>query len=180
MKKLMLVAAIVSVAVIANAAAVDWTASSVLDPVATAANGKNTAGVGWLGYMIMEADYAAVKADLDAGSTSKLIEKHVGAIKTTDSKGKFADAAATGNVASGTQSFYLVVLNSSDAATATGYVMSSKVTETVDASLDTAISFSSMASVTKNASSWSAVPEPTSAILMVLGIAGLALKRKRV
>lgn len=180
MKKLMFAAAIVCVAAFAHAAAVDWSANAVCDPVASEAAGKNKPAVGWLGYMIMEADYATVKADLDAGSTAKLVEKHVGAVKTTDSKGKFADATAEGNVASGSQSFYLVILNSGDPATATNYVISDKVTKEIDASLDTSISFSSMAAKTNSSAGWSTVPEPTSALLMVLGLAGLALKRKRV
>lgn len=41
------------------------------------------------------------------------------------------------------------------------------------------IGFGNQATATSNANNWAAVPEPTSALLMVLGIAGLALKRKR-
>jgi hypothetical protein len=42
-----------------------------------------------------------------------------------------------------------------------------------------AITFGNMQSATQNASNWAAVPEPTSGLLMLLGVAGLALKRKR-
>ena len=41
------------------------------------------------------------------------------------------------------------------------------------------IAFGNMASQTQNASNWAAVPEPTSGLLLLLGMAGLALKRKR-
>ena len=43
------------------------------------------------------------------------------------------------------------------------------------------IAFGNMATQTQNANNWasSAVPEPTSGLLMLLGMAGLALRRKR-
>lgn len=181
MKKLIIAAAIACAAIFAQAAAIDWSASAVLDPVATAAAGKNTAGVGWLGYVVLGADLADVKAGLDAGNTATLVSKAVGPTKTTNNKGAFGADSASGAVAAGSQDFYLIVLNSTSTSGATGYVVSSKVTETVDASLDTLISFGSMASATKNASSWTtmSVPEPTSGLLLLLGVAGLALKRKR-
>ncbi len=181
MKKLVLVAAIVCAATFVQAAAVDWSASKVYDAVETAAQGKNVAGSGWLGYVIMEADYATVTADLAAGKTSTLTSKAVGPVKNTTSKGAFNTSTASGSVASGEQSFYLIVLNSDTLAGATGYASSAKTTVTVDSSLDTLIAFGSMESATKSTASWTAVaaPEPTSGLLMLLGIAGLALKRKR-
>ena len=179
MKKLMLVASMVCVAAFAKGAAVDWNANAVCDPVATEAAGSNKPASGWLGYVILAADYTDVKADLDAGKTDKLISSAVGPVKTTSSAGKFTAGTASGNVASGNQDFYLVILNSGDPAKATNYIISDKVTKEVDASLDTLISFGSMAAKTKSTASWSTVPEPTSALLMLLGVAGLALKRKR-
>lgn len=181
MKKLMLMAAIVCAATIANAAAIDWSASAVYDAVATAASGKNTAASGWLGYVIMAADYDTVTADLAAGKTDTLTSKAVGPVKTTDAKGKFSESTASGNIASGSQEFYLIVLNSGTLADATGFAVSTKATATVDSALDTLVAFGSMANATKNTSSWTAVaaPEPTSGLLLLLGVAGLALKRKR-
>lgn len=182
MKKLAIVAAIVCAATFANAAAVDWSASKVYDAVETLAQGKNVAANGWLGYVIMEADYSKVTSDLAAGNTSSLTSKAVGPQKATTNKGAFNTSAASGNVASGEQSFYLIVLNSTTLAGATSYAASAKTTVTVDSSLDTLIAFGSMESATKNVSDWttmSAVPEPTSGLLMLLGVAGLALRRRR-
>ena len=42
------------------------------------------------------------------------------------------------------------------------------------------VAFGSLKTLTQNTSNWAAVPEPTSALLLMLGVAGLALKRKRV
>ncbi len=41
------------------------------------------------------------------------------------------------------------------------------------------IGFGNMQTATQNASNWQSVPEPTSGLLLLLGMAGLALKRKR-
>ena len=43
----------------------------------------------------------------------------------------------------------------------------------------TQLSFGNMASQTQNPANWAAVPEPTSGLLMLLGMAGLALRRRR-
>lgn len=182
MKKIVMAIMVASSAYLANAAAIDWAASAVLDPVATAAAGKNTGANGWLGYVVMGADVASITADLDNGVTTSLLASYVGEAKTSTSKGAFASTGATGNVAAGVQDFYLIVLNSTDVSTATSYYLSNKVTETIDASLDTNIAFGSQAAGTKDASSWKSVggsvPEPTTGLLVLLGMAGLALKRK--
>ena len=41
------------------------------------------------------------------------------------------------------------------------------------------VAFGNMTSATQNASNWAAVPEPTSGLLLLLGVAGLALRRKQ-
>ena len=181
MKKLVMAMAIVCTVAFAHGAAIDWTASKVYDAVETAAQGKNVAANGWLGYVVMAADYASVTSALAAGNTDTLVSKAVGPVKNTTNKGAFNAGTASGNVASGEQSFYLIVLNSSTLAGATSYASSAMVTTTIDASLDTTIAFQSMENATKNVSSWTAVavPEPTSGLLLLLGMAGLALRRRR-
>lgn len=181
MKKLMIAVVAACAAALAQAAAVDWSANAVCDPVATAAAGKNTPASGWLGYVIMASDYETVTTDLAKGSTDSLVAAAVGQVKTTTSKGGFSTGTATGNVAAGAQEFYLVILNSGSLSDATSFVTSSKTTATIDASLDTTIGFGSMAAITKSTASWTSmsVPEPTSGLLLLLGMAGLALKRKR-
>lgn len=180
MKKIIIAAAIVCAAVFAEGAAVDWTASGILDAAATAAAGKNTAGSGWLGYMILASDYATVSADLAAGKTDSLLAKAVGPQKATTSKGQFTAGTASGSVAAGEQTFYLVVLNATTPSAATGFY-SATATATVDASLDTLVAFGSQTAGTKAAANWQTVaaPEPTSGLLLLFGVAGLALRRRR-
>ena len=199
MKKLIVSAALVCAASFTYGAAVDFSANKVFDAVKTAETGGNVAASGWLGYMILASDYDAVTADLIAGKTDLLVEKHVGPVKKTSSAGKFSASTAEGNVASGEQSFYLIMLNSGTTADATGYAISGKVTKEVDASLDTTIAFGSMEAYTKSADSWATIgngggenppvnpddpvtpglPEPTSGVLLAVGAAVMGLRRKR-
>ena len=179
MKKLILTLTISCVTCLINAAAVDWSAGGIVDPVATATAGKNTPANGWLGYMILASDVSTVTSNLGKGDFSSLTSKAVGPTKTTTSKGQFATSSATGSVASGDQTFYLVVLNANTTDAATAYFISAGNTVSVDSSLDTMVSFGSQINYTKDASSWVAIPEPTSGLLMLFGMAGLALRRKQ-
>ena len=72
-----------------------------------------------------------------------------------------------------TYSFYLVLTDGDKALTST--TKSSSALETGA----TLLNFGSMKAATQNASNWQTVPEPTSGLLLLLGMAGLALKRKR-
>jgi len=86
----------------------------------------------------------------------------------------------TGN----TYKYYMAIINGDDV------FLSSSVSALGQASSTSAVSFSGLGSATKNAfgdaayssAGWystASVPEPTSGFLLLLGVAGLALKRKR-
>ncbi len=81
--------------------------------------------------------------------------------------------------AGGTHDFYYVILNTNEDPNT--YYVSDKATLTGRAGNDSIVAANlvqrSNASV--QAAGWTAVPEPTSGLLMLLGLAGLALKRKR-
>ena len=78
-----------------------------------------------------------------------------------------------GAVVGNNYDFYFVIEDSGKAYT------SATKTAPAQATTTQTVAFGNQASATQNASNWAAVPEPTSGLLLLLGMAGLALKRKR-
>ena len=97
------------------------------------------------------------------------------------SKGKVAahDATASALDTSKNYDFYFVVFNNSDATAATKYTMMSDLNKeysSLNANYKGSGNFSS--------ATWSdvpapVIPEPTTGLLVLLGVAGLALRRRR-
>lgn len=177
MKKLIIVAAIFCAAAISQAATVNWTISGVK------ASGDTAPTAGWA----VMAFYTEVGAGSDAivsaiqskTAASKAFEST--SLAVSMSKGKVAahDATAAGITdTSKSYDFYFVVFNNADAAAATEYAIQSALNKSYS-SMDGKFSVASTFSSSTPWASTSAVPEPTSGLLMLLGVAGLALRRRR-
>jgi len=189
MKKLMIMLGVVVCTIGVQAATVNWNLTGV-----------NNGGSGVNGYAYVFnnktgsfktpealktelAKYttaAAMQAFLDANSLTALNSAVSGGAVTVTG----VDLATSGlpEATSGTRIFAVVF----DSATITDdskyYVTTtSGGVKTPAASTSNAAAFSiaSQASATAAAGAWTAVPEPTSGLLLLLGMAGLALKRKR-
>ena len=175
MKKLLIAAAIACVAAISQAATVNWTISNV----------KNSAGAaptaGWAVmafYTEVGAGSGAIESAI-ASKTAGSLAFDTAALTVSLSKGKYGpvDATAAGITdTSKNYDFYFVVFNNADAASATEYAMVSapnKAYSGMDSKFSASGDFSG--------ASWqtASVPEPTSGLLMLLGVAGLALRRRR-
>ena len=166
----------VCAAAFAQAATVNWGISGVK------ADGGAAPTAGWA----VMAFYTEAGAGSDA-IVSAIKSKTAGSLafdtqelKVSMSKGKYgpADVAVAG-ITDTTKNydFYFVVFNDADATKATMYAIESapnKAYSGMDAKFTASGVFSA-------STPWqsTAVPEPTSGLLMLLGMAGLALRRRR-
>ena len=180
MKKLMMFAACAMLAAVTNAAAVGWS-------LAGAANYKGDAYQFFVIGQNGATDIATITALLDAGTStdayafgSGTIANNGSAIVNSTTSGKSLDA---GQSYSG---FFVVFDSASVASGSTKYAVVSEAATLTQNPSATAAQFSFVAgnqsTFLNNASNWKsygAVPEPTSGLLMLLGMAGLALRRRR-
>lgn len=190
MKKIMLAVTIVCAAAMAQAASVSW-ASAKMFTAASAEGGFSSTAIGnkATGYLflITEAQYNDFLADYTAnGNMSKVYDAY---------KDSFGSANATGATGSRNSSVTLtsdanvgdtvygaVIYTYSDADLGKDFYLANIATGTVGA--ESGITLSNLATnylgdATGTATGgWVATPEPTSGLLLLLGMAGLALKRK--
>ena len=193
MKKLMIAVAVAVLAVVANAATVNWSSGTIF----TASNAEGTTGSGtsyrantgtrlvtaYL-YTLTADDYAAALTK----STTELYNTYKSATATktqTSTAMGLANISQTGLPDGSTESpqtIYGLVL----------YVdtVSAKAYDKVDAFVKSYVGTAtwqnttgaSLSNLAASQANWTAVgniPEPTSGLLMLIGMAGLALRRKR-
>lgn len=105
---------------------------------------------------------------------------------TPKTAGTYSTATGSGTAyATGTYSFYAVIFDGSDVASSTGYYMTTTKSATVPGSGAATVSFGNQSSATFGKQAWSSTgwsnptPEPTSGMLLLLGGALLALRRKQ-
>ena len=182
MKKLMIALAAVVMATCVNAATVTWGSGTIAMPGGSqAAKGDVTAylfNVDLATYNIYAAYTDAAKLSTDIYAAYKDSLGSADATKTSTAKGV---AKLTDGVEYGVGTYYAVVLYT---ATEGGkdYFMGNYATKAVEATMDVEVADLALKmGGTGGATSWqtAAVPEPTSGLLLLLGMAGLALKRKR-
>ena len=182
MKKLMILAVAVVTSVMANAAAITWGSGTVTLADSTKA-GKD-AVTGYL-FLIDATTYGTLAANTTGAALSDAVYAAYGsslgsadASKATTAKGvaNIADTTVYGN---GDTAYAAILYIDGDnyMGNVATYTLTSDLNYTV-AGLSTTI-FGSETGTTATAWSTAAVPEPTSGLLMLLGLAGLALKRKR-
>lgn len=175
MKKLIAIASIM-LGIAANAATVDWEAYDIM------AQDSGNAAEGYLVYWFDNASFslASAQAAIASDNLAFLSNGHLADDLTDDTGytwGQGIDGFGNGQTVEG----YLVVLNASTSAEATLAYVSGIETATTGAAGQTGVFYFENLGDTAQASSWTAVnvPEPTSGLLLLLGVAGLALKRKR-
>ena len=181
----MIAVAAVAMGFVANAAVCKWTVSEAYQP------GGSTAPEGWAVYFFDVNDYSYSSAEtaLAKGDLSFLANQSGSAVRYIDE-----EASATGQTKKDTYAAkepingYLVILNDGDIKSATlAYLQDGSTTmPDMDGSAGkmafgkiTGMKDSGTVTSGNGWYSMSAVPEPTSGLLLLIGVAGLALRRRR-
>ena len=181
MKKLMIAAAIVCAAALSQAASVSWSCTLVKK----GSSGESNSGVAYLMLASDVADFTALKGQ-GAAAINSALDKALFSY-TPGTAGNYGHGAVA-NTALGLQdgkdygNAYLVIFDTATVTdTSSFYVSSIKGLKTLEGDNTANIAFGSQSTASKSDANWSSVaaPEPTSGILLLLGMAGLALKRKR-
>ena len=186
MKKLTIMAAVVCAAAFANAGAISWNLLNLTASPDTASK----ASASYTAYLFVGTDIAAKTALLDAGNFDDFTSAALASKAST-----YVSATGMLNIVGGnvgdykdtTVSAYAIILNSATAADATYYLVAKGGTGTTGTVGEEIITqtFGSTGNKTfgwgqqNTNTGWTAVPEPTSGLLMLLGMAGLALRRRR-
>ena len=186
MKKLMIAAAIVCAAVVTQAASIDWSMT-----------GKNKVKAqdgttGWNNqtiYLVLDSQKDAIIAALNAGNdfTSLTLDNNkTGSTAMLSQKTATSDALVARSAGGDQYNYMLLMVDTTSDAGKTWYRFSGAETDyAYSAGEDDPIliqfvgaDFQSV-SWTQASGGPSPIPEPTSAMLLLLGVAGLALKRKQ-
>ena len=177
--KLLIAAGAIVAGLMAHGAAANWD-NSEGDLYTYGGSGLAT---GYVAYFFNDATYEQSKAivALGGGDYSTVIANgFVSSVGLSDG-GWLEDADVAANFTNGTDGkAYLVVFNASTAAEGTYAYVSDTVTAYVPGS-GAPVTFTFDLSSSITASNWIATsaPEPTSGLLMLIGVAGLALRRRR-
>ena len=192
MKKLMTACVAVAMAAVAQAASINWTIANVYSPSDSAAKVDTGMASAWLFVTANTTDVtagipvttlAAVQAVLASGDLTGLASL-AAAHGTNASAGSFGGATGLDGFSSGSLTAFAVVVDSTDLASAQHYFLASggaeKTATFTSATGAKMLAFGIQATITQAEGGWTAtaVPEPTSGLLLLLGMAGLALKRK--
>ena len=186
MKKLMIAAAIVCAAVIANATSVSWGIEYASDPWL-----DDDLGAGFTAYLLVNSaslggssvtyDYDTAVANLAKGDFSFV----PGAAVSTSGFDYGEAMGEGGNLNNGSAeannvvSAYAIILGKNDDGADVAYITSKNGTEITALGGSATIAFGDISAGTGTAGNWYVAPEPTSGLLLLIGVAGMALRRRR-
>ena len=188
MKKLVIALAVAACAAVVNAAAFNWTSSgtnagkTINSKAGTALYSATTPYTLYLfdaGVTSQDALLAGLRGDKTITDFSSVKTQTLASNSQITATG--FEYGSSGN----NYSFYVAIVNGDDVFLSSSLTKAAQEADTVN------VAFTGLGTATKNAFSdstatfaskgagWYAVPEPTSGLLMLLGMAGLALRRRR-
>ena len=175
MKKMMILVAAVAMAAVANAAAVGWSCAGAA-AYAGGDYGVYVIGINGVESVAQIAALAATGADLSAYQFgSGTVAANGSAVTGAAASGKSITWKAEGSTADNTYEAFVVLF---DTAGENGSASATASITLANDSTSKTFMFGNQ-STNFSANSFEVVPEPTSGLLLLLGVAGLALKRKR-
>ena len=190
MKKLMIALAVVAVAAVSQAASVDW---SVANNAWTLNSGSKPAS-GYTVYLIdgsTALDTIAAAINSTTGAFNADQSWVFGSATTDNTKGRVSElTTTTDKLTRGTSYDFSVLMIDATNTSDIRYMVSDTYAqvaykigddEAASAAFSASILGANALTYDENsaANGWAAVPEPTSGLLMLLGMAGLALRRRR-
>lgn len=172
MKKLIVAVAVAMLGIAVQAATVNWSINAIQS------SPDNTVGAGWI-VQVFDSSVTYDYAKALAGELTTWVDG-----KTVAAGATFRAAGTTTMDNGTTKNVYAVIYDATSIASAKNYIVSDVLSLTANSagSLVSAGFGAMTGTTTANKflnSSWTAVPEPTSGLLMLLGMAGLALRRRR-
>ena len=179
MKKLMFMLAAVAMTACTQAASVSWTCTNVKDGTGSPISG--------IAYFVN----AATLSQSDAKAFTKASDWTTALSGmyswTPTDAGKYTKSDGVANATLGladatASSAYLVIFDTATITDTSHYYMTDvKSFDTYEGDFDKQVKWGSQYTASQAAGAWTSVsvPEPTSGLLLLLGVAGLALKRKR-
>ena len=194
MKKLLIAFAVVAVATMANAAAMRWNSGNLYAPTSATDGTFTSSTIAVLNSVtayVWESSDSSVISKLDAG---KLYEAYAGGetsslfagatVKTAKNSSNANAANITGGSYSVGTSVYAAILYVYEDTNGNAYYIENYAQNTAASAAKTTTNLANIlggngTAAGANISGWTAVPEPTSGLLMLLGMAGLALRRRR-